>query len=400
MAEIVLIWRAAVQRILGMGEEKFSQDDCRAHRVQKEENRSKKAGLALGKIPVEILIGAGSGHATAGSAVEHADLHEIGLVHFLDSVFILAEGSGERAETNGAAIVFVEKRKKEIAVDLVEAVFIYAEHAQRILSDFAGDASGSADFGEIACAAEQAIGYTWRAAATAGDFLGAGFIHLNIQDFRGAAKNDEQVFGRIEIEAMNDAKAGAQGRSNESGAGGGADKREMIEMKGMDARAGTLADDKVNAEIFHGGIEDFFDGGLQPVNFIKKENFLFFKGGEDGREVTFAFKERAGTGLDGHIEFVGDDLGESGFTEAGGAVKENMIKGLAAGACGLNGDSDVFLDALLADVFVEAFGANAGIEASVVVKRGAGDDARIFGWDVGHEGKISDISDQISGHCA
>src|SRR5208283_3255822 len=148
----------------------------------------------------------------------------------------------ECADANRSTIVFVEKGEKKVAVHFVEAVFIHAELAQRLLSNFPGNASGGANLGEIAGAAEQAVGDARRATAAARDFLGAALIHLDIQDFGGAMKNDEQIFGRIELEAMNDAEAGAQGRGDESGAGGGADESEVVEVEGMNARAGALAD--------------------------------------------------------------------------------------------------------------------------------------------------------------
>jgi len=60
---------------------------------------------------------------------------------------------------------------------------------------------------------------------------------------------------------MNDSEAGAKRRGDKSGARGGADQSEMIEMKGMDAGARALADNEVHAKIFHRRIENFFDGG-------------------------------------------------------------------------------------------------------------------------------------------
>ncbi len=46
-----------------------------------------------------------------------------------------------------------------------------------------------------------------------------------------------------------------------------------------------------------------------------------------------------------------------------------------AAARGFDGDLDIFFDALLADVFVEALGADAGFDAQVFVNRLAGDNA-------------------------
>ena len=211
---------------------------------------------------------------------------------------------------------------------------------------------------------------------------------MNVQDFGGAIQDDEEIFGLVEIEAVNDAEAGAQGRGNEAGAGGGANQGEMAEGKRMNAGAGTLANDEVDAKIFHRGIENFFDGRLQAMNFVEKENLFGFEGGENRGKVAFALEERAGAGLDGHIQFVGDDLRQGGFAKARGAVEQNVIESFAAVASGFEGDGDIFFDTLLADIFVEALGANAGVDARVVVPRGAGNDARgalgIFVAAAGH----------------
>jgi hypothetical protein len=157
----------------------------------------------------------------------------------------------------------------------------------------------------------------------------------------------------------------------------------MIEMKWMNAGAGTLANNEIDAKIFHGRIEDFFDGGLQAMNFVEKENFFFFERGEDGGEIAFAFEERASAGFDRDGEFIGDDLRERGFAEAGRAVEKNVIEGFAAIASGFESDGDIFFDAFLANVFGEGFGTDASVEASVVVEGRAGDDSR-WGMMVGH----------------
>ena len=104
------------------------------------------------------------------------------------------------------------------------------------------------------------------------------------------------------------------------------------------------------------------------MNFVEKENFLGLERREDGGEVAFAFEERTGAGFDGDVEFVGDDLGEGGFSESRRAIEKNVIEGFAAIAGGFEGDGDVFLDALLTDVFGEGFGADAGVQARVVVR--------------------------------
>jgi len=54
------------------------------------------------------------------------------------------------------------------------------------------------------------------------------------------------------------------------------------------------------------------------MNFVEEENFAQFERSENGGEIAFAFEERAGAGLDGNVEFVGNDLRERGFPRPGG----------------------------------------------------------------------------------
>ena len=333
-----------------------------------------QAGLAAGEFAAKVLVGAGSGNAATRGAIEHAHLHEIGLVHFLDGVFFFAESGGEGAETDGPAGIFIEESNHQIAVDLVEAVLIDAEHVERLQGDFAGDAAASADFGEVTGAAKKAVGDARRAAAASGDFFGAGVVHLDVQNFRGAVEDDEEIPGLVEIEAMDNAKAGAKRRGDKPGASGGADESEMTEMEGMDARARSLANHQVDAKIFHRGVENFFDGGLKAMDFVEKKYLARLEGRKDGGEVALAFEKRAGAGLDGNIEFVGDNLRERGFAKAGRAVQKDVIKSFAAIAGGFEGDGNVFLDAFLADVFGKSFRADTGVEARVVVRGSARDD--------------------------
>ena len=220
-------------------------------------------------------------------------MHEIGLVHFLDGVFFFAEGSGQSAQPDGSTGIFIEQGDHEIAVDFVEAVFIDAEHVQGFTGDFAGDAATGANFGEITGATKKAIGDARRATAASGDFFSTSIVHLDVQNFGGAVEDDEQIFRFVEIETMDDAEARAKRRGDESGAGGGADEREMIQVEGMNARARALADDEIDAKIFHGRVENFLDGGLKAMDFVEKENFLGLERGEYGGEVAFAFEERA-----------------------------------------------------------------------------------------------------------
>ena len=82
------------------------------------------------------------------------------------------------------------------------------------MSDVLGDVTLGADFGEIAGAAKQTVGDTRCAAGAFGNFNGAIIINRDVQDFCRAMNDDSEIIGGVEIQAMHDAEAGAQWRSD------------------------------------------------------------------------------------------------------------------------------------------------------------------------------------------
>src|SRR5215472_12676748 len=104
--------------------------------------------------------------------------------------------------------------------------------------------------------------------------------------------DDEQIFRLVKIEAMHDAESRTQWSGDQSSARRGAYQREMAQRKRMNARSRPLSDDQVHAKIFHRGIENFFNCRLQPVDFVEKKNLFLFEGGQNRREVAFAFEQR------------------------------------------------------------------------------------------------------------
>ena len=68
---------------------------------------------------------------------------------------------------------FSDDGEHQVAIHFVQAVRVHAERVQRVARHRPGDAALRAHFGEIAHAAEQAIGHARRAAAAASDFLSA-----------------------------------------------------------------------------------------------------------------------------------------------------------------------------------------------------------------------------------
>jgi hypothetical protein len=67
-------------------------------------------------------------------------------------------------------------------------------------------------------------------------------------------------------------------------------------------------------------------------------------------------------------------VGEGGLAEAGRAVEEEVVEGLAAAVGGLNGDAEVLFELVLANELGQATGTQGGVERFFVVLRLGGDD--------------------------
>ncbi len=111
------------------------------------------------------------------------------------------------------------------------------------------------------------------------------------------------------------------------------------------------------------------------MDFIDEKHLAVAEVGEDGGEVALDLQRGAGGLLEGDAEFVGDDVGERGFAEAGRAVEQDVIERLAARLGGLDGNVEILFDFVLADEFLQALRAELEFERGIVLDRGGGDEA-------------------------
>ena len=106
---------------------------------------------------------------------------------------------------------------------------------------------------------------------------------------------------------------------------------------------------------------------------------------EDADEVGALGQGRAAGDVDLRADFVGDDVGEGGLAEARRAVEQDVLDRLLAARGGVDGDLELADQGGLADVLVEALGAEGVVEAVFFFAVGfAGDDAF-----AGHRGEGS-----------
>ena len=139
-------------------------------------------------------------------------------------------------------------------------------------------------------------------------------------------------------------------------------------------RTDLAADDQIQLEILHRWVEDFLDRGLQAVDLVDEQHVARLEVGEDRGEIPGALDHRAGGGAEADAKLAGDDLGQRGLAEAGGAMKKHMVKGFAAMAGGLDEDGEVLAAGLLAGEVGERLRAQGGF-GGVLLGPGGGDGA-------------------------
>src|ERR1700690_769748 len=105
----------------------------------------------------------------------------------------------------------------------------------------------------------------------------------------------------------------------------------------MNSRARAVADYQIDSKIFHGRIENFFERGLQPMNFVEEKKIALVERGEHGGEVALFLQQRARTHFDRHAHFICENLRESSFAQTRRAIEQNVIERLFAGTRSLDG---------------------------------------------------------------
>src|SRR6185295_3601917 len=131
-----------------------------------------------------------AGHAAAPRlARDEADLQQVGFHDFRDRFRLVVDRRRHRLQAHRAAVVDVDDRLQEPAVELVEPPAVHALAAQRILRDRLGDDTVSLDLGVVAHPAQQTIRDARRAPRAARDLARAGLVDARLQD-GGRARDD------------------------------------------------------------------------------------------------------------------------------------------------------------------------------------------------------------------
>jgi hypothetical protein len=140
------------------------------------------------------------------------------------------------------------------------------------------------------------------------------------------------------------------------------------------ARRRAFADDDIKDASLHSGVENFFDGAIESMDFVDEKNITRRKISEDGCKVADAFDSGTGCCTQICTEFFCYQMRKCCFTEAWRTVKKDMLGLLFAAFGGRKEDAKIFLDRRLADVviplsraecLIECFGASCALSSVV-----------------------------------
>ena len=90
--------------------------------------------------------------------------------------------------------------------------------------------------------------------------------------------------------------------------------------------ARSLADDEIELEILHRGIEDFLDRRIEAMDLVDEENIARFEIGEDRGKIARLRQHRARGRAEIHAEFARHDLRQRRLAETRRAGEQHMVE--------------------------------------------------------------------------
>ena len=98
------------------------------------------------------------------------------------------------------------------------------------------------------------------------------------------------------------------------------------------------------------------------MNFVDEQHVAFIEIGQERGKIARFGDDRARRGAKSHTHFLGHDLRQRRLAQAWRAEEEHMVERIAARLRRLDEDAQIFTRRLLADKFVERFGAQGRID--------------------------------------
>ncbi len=262
----------------------------------------------------------------------------------------------QRLDAHRPAAINIGDHRQIAPVHRIETQMIDLQPVERAIGDFGGDGGFARNIGEIAHPAQQPSGDARRAARALGNLLGSIGGYAQIKQTCGAGDDEFQLIMGVEIQPHRNAKTVAERRGQQPLP---AWSRRPSVKAGKSirttARRRPLADHDIQRTIFHGGIKDFLDHRIEPVDFVDEQNIAVLEIGEQCRQIAGFCDDRARGGAEPDAHFLRHNLRQRGFAQSRRAKKQHMIERIPARFRGLDKHAQIFPRGLLADEFGQAF---------------------------------------------
>ena len=287
------------------------------------------------------------GDASFRSAYEVAFLDQERFVNVFDRTFFFSYGNGDVLQAHRTAAEVGDDDFKDSHVHVIQPVTVDLKHFQCLLGDPLRNNRIRPHLGVVARPAQEVVGNAGRAAAASGDFGGAFRFDGDAENARGTGDDLRQAPRIIVIQSDVESEAGTQRCGDHPLSGGGSDQREMRYIQPDRARPGPLFKHDIDEKILHGAVEVFLHSGIEAMDFVDEEDVSFLQGSQEAGKVSGFFDRGPAGTFQVAAAFVGDDVGQSGFSESRRTGKQDMVQCLSPFPGGVHEEFELILDFVL-----------------------------------------------------
>ena len=316
-------------------------------------------GAAFRRLHAQMLICQPGRTASARRAGQKAHLHQVRLAQVFQRDGFLAESRRQRFQTHRAAVVHLNDRAEQAAVQLVQTQGVHVHPLQAQQGHIPVNDAVAQHRGKVADALEEAVCHAGRAAAALGQLIGAFRRDGLIQNACRPLDDVGKLVRAVKLQLEQHTEAVPQRAGDLSGTGGGAHQRKARQVDADALGAGAFADHDVQRVVFQRRIQHLFHLPGQAVDLIDEQHIALLQIGEQGGKVTGLLDGRAAGDADLHPHLVGDDAGQGGLAQARRAVEQDVVHRFAAPLGGFQINFQVLFDFFLSDVVLQMLRAKA-----------------------------------------
>lgn len=164
-------------------------------------------------------------------------------------------------------------------------------------------------------------------------------------------------------------KRAPEGSRQQSASGGGAYQRKgaQVYLYASCRRAFVYHD--VDAVILHGGVKILLHQRREAVNLVDEQDIVRLQAGQYAGKVARLVEYRAGSYLEAHAQFVGNDVAQRGLSQSRRAVQQHVVQCFASQSGCLYKNAQVVHHLVLPAEVLEVQGAQGVLEVTLLSGR-------------------------------